>query len=112
MTTARFLLAALLTSGASLAFGQAPRVRLNPLVGLLEQKQPVFGLYAPSNRRTDAPKKTPLELTRETLAYRATDFVFDGSMEGGLARARFPRSPSSSRRWERRARSDARPPRD
>lgn len=87
MTTARFLLAALLTSGASLAFGQAPRVRLNPLVGLLEQKQPVFGLYAPSNRRTDAPKKTPLELTRETLAYRATDFVFDGSMEGGLARA-------------------------
>jgi 2-keto-3-deoxy-L-rhamnonate aldolase RhmA len=85
--------------------------RLNPVIELLEQKKPVFGLYAPSNRRggpggpgaagrpgggppaggapaaAAAPAKTPAELAREALAYKATDYLFDGSMEGGLERA-------------------------
>jgi 4-hydroxy-2-oxoheptanedioate aldolase len=75
--------------------------RLNPMIELLEQKKPVFGLYAPSNRRpggrgargapaaADAPappQKTPLELAREALAYKQADFIFDGSMEGGVDR--------------------------
>ncbi len=70
--------------------------RLNPLVELLEQKRPIFGLYAPSNRRfvppgspapsPEPPKKTPLELAQAALAYPSTDYIFDGSMEGGLER--------------------------
>ena len=31
--------------------GAQRRQRLNPVIDLLEQKKPVFGLYAPSNRR-------------------------------------------------------------
>jgi hypothetical protein len=91
-----FICAALLATGAGLASGQAPRTRLNPLVELLEQRKPVFGLYAPSNRRPgppgatapspEPPKKTPLELAQDALACRSSDYVFDGSMEGGLER--------------------------
>ena len=83
----------------------ARKPRLNPVIELLEQKKPVFGLYAPSNRRgrpggpgapgaaaapaTPVPDKTPAELARDAVAYKNSDFVFDGSMEGGLERA-FP----------------------
>jgi len=67
------------------------RGRLNPLVDLLAEGKPIFGLYAPSNRRpgppasaaTSAPAaKSPAELARTALAYAEADFVFDGSMEG------------------------------
>jgi 2-keto-3-deoxy-L-rhamnonate aldolase RhmA len=100
--------------------------RLNPVIQLLEQKKPVFGLYAPSNRRAgmrpggagapgapgatsgaapaargqgvagaaaaaaapqDVPAKTAAQLAEEAVAYKNTDFIFDGSMEGGLQRA-------------------------
>lgn len=90
-----------LSLGAFVA-AQAPRVRHNRVIALLEQKQPVFGLYAPSNRRpggppgaarpaptADAPPKTPAELAREAAAYPLSDFVFDGSMEGDFDTA-FP----------------------
>lgn len=73
------------------------RPRLNPVVELLQQKKPVFGLYAPSNRRARpgggaaaapaAPIKPPIDLAKEALGYRGSDFVFDGSMEGGLDRS-------------------------
>jgi 4-hydroxy-2-oxoheptanedioate aldolase len=81
--------------------GQAQRSRLNPVIGLLEQKKPVFGLYAPSNRRfpgggppspgtvtpgVELPDKTPAELAREALGFTNSDFVFDGSMEGDFDR--------------------------
>ena len=68
----------------------------NPIVDLLEQKKPVFGLYAPSNRRFNppgaatsapAPPKTPLELARDAVANKATDYIFDGSMEGDFEKA-------------------------
>jgi 4-hydroxy-2-oxoheptanedioate aldolase len=74
--------------GASVALGATPRARLNPLVELLERKQPVFGLYAPSNRRPgqEPTSKTPLQLAQEALTQRSSDYVFDGSMEGGLER--------------------------
>jgi 2-keto-3-deoxy-L-rhamnonate aldolase RhmA len=88
-----------------LVTAQAPRKpRLNPVIQLLEEKKPVFGLYAPSNRRpggrgapggagaaagTSAPappQRTVAELAAEAVAYKSTDYIFDGSMEGGLAR--------------------------
>lgn len=88
----------------SLALAQGQR-RLNPLVELLEQKQPVFGLYAPSNRRPgggrggaaaaapapDAePPRTPAQLAADAIAYKAMDFVFDGTMEGDFERGYAP----------------------
>jgi 4-hydroxy-2-oxoheptanedioate aldolase len=84
----------LLVGLGALALGQAPKARLNPVIGLIEQKKPVFGLYAPSNRRfpgaqpsaTDAPPKTPAELAKDALGYANSDFVFDGSMEGNFER--------------------------
>lgn len=85
-------------AGASLAIGRVhaqKRQRMNPVIDLLEQHKPVFGVYWPSNpqgRRgapppTDVPPKQPGELAREALAYPAADFLFNGSMEGGVDRA-------------------------
>ena len=70
--------------------------RHNPVIDLLEQKKPVFGLYAPSNRRfsppgaptpSPVPPKTPLELAREAVGYKASDYIFDGTMEGDFDKA-------------------------
>ena len=61
--------------------------RINPMIDLLEQKKPVFGLYAPSPRAgrggdaTPAPAKTPADLAKEALAYEPYDILFSGSME-------------------------------
>ena len=65
---------------------------LNPLVTLHEADQPLFGLYAPSpggRARPGAPPppvKSPEERASETMAYGMSDYVFDGSMEGGVER--------------------------
>jgi 4-hydroxy-2-oxoheptanedioate aldolase len=77
--------------------GGQTRQRLNHVVELLEQKKPVFGVYWPTNPSgrgragapppTDVPPKLPSELAREALAYRSTDFLFSGAMEGGVDRA-------------------------
>jgi len=74
---------------SALGAQQAQR-RLNPVIELLAQERPVFGLYAPSNRRgaragsaandSTAPK-TPAQLARDALEYRLGDYLFDGSME-------------------------------
>jgi 4-hydroxy-2-oxoheptanedioate aldolase len=74
----------------------APRQRLNHVIALLEQKQPVFGVYWPTNPsgrgRAGAPPppavtpKPPADLAREALAYRAADFLFSGALEGGIER--------------------------
>jgi 2-keto-3-deoxy-L-rhamnonate aldolase RhmA len=90
-----------------LAAGQEPRrQRLNPIIELLEQKKPVFGVYAPSpfpaGRGRSSPAgasaavaaadvppatpKQPIDLAREALAYKDADFLFNGSMEGGVDR--------------------------
>ena len=80
---------------------QAPRQRLNPMIELLEQGKPVFGLYAPragGGNRGAAPAdpaapppavRTPADLAKDALGYTKSDFVFDGSMEGGVDRG-FP----------------------
>jgi len=68
-------------------FAKAPEQRLNPVIGLLEQHQSVMGLYRPSNQRfgPNGPEtvthKSSLELAQETVAYKHSDFVFDGSTE-------------------------------
>jgi len=77
--------------------------RFNPMVELLAAKKPVFGLYAPSNRRFGAgpggpggaarpatppaaapPPKTPAQLAKEAVEFANSDFIFDGSMEGNF----------------------------
>ena len=77
--------------------GQAQqRQRFNNVIDLLEQQKPVFGVYAPSNATgrargvaaASAPAvKAPIELAKEALAYHTADFLFSGSMEGGVDRA-------------------------
>jgi len=73
-------------AGRPVLAGPAQQVHLNPVIDLLQQHKPVFGLYAPSNRRhgaavTSEPRPTPLEMAKETVAYRYSDYLFDGSME-------------------------------
>ena len=70
------------------------RHHLNPVIDLLDQGKQVFGVYWPTNamgRRgapppPDAPVKTPAELAKDALAYEFSDFLFSGSMEGGVER--------------------------
>ena len=88
---ARWVLTAMCTLGSTACAPESARV--NPLIGLHEQGQPVFGLYAPSARSGrdngngndgTSGMKTAAELASETLAYASSDYVFDGSMEGGI----------------------------
>ena len=79
----------------------AAKPHINPMVTRLEQKQAVFGLYLPAARAggggrqgapgatpaTPAPApRTPAERAKDALAFTASDFLFDGSMEGGVER--------------------------
>jgi 4-hydroxy-2-oxoheptanedioate aldolase len=92
-----FAAAATLPLLAGVGMAQGPEVqsrRLNPVIELLSQKKPVFGLYAPSNRRGSGgmaaeATKTPVQLAQDAVAYKAGDFVFDGSMENNFERT-FP----------------------
>jgi 4-hydroxy-2-oxoheptanedioate aldolase len=105
------LTSAALIAASSLTIAQAPK-RFNPMVELLAAKKPVFGLYAPSNRRfgggpggpggapgaprpaappADAPPpKSQAELAKEAVAFANSDFIFDGSMEGNFDQALTP----------------------
>ena len=77
------------TLGPVDAYGQQ---HMNPVVDLLAGKKPVFGLYAPANRRVrpgqPAPPadsvKTPAQLALDAAAYKSQDYVFDGTMEGNF----------------------------
>ena len=87
------LLAALATAVLTgTAFAQA-KPHLNPVVDLLAQKKPVFGVYGPRNPRArpgqpdTVRQKTPSELAKEALGYTTADYIFDGSMEGDFDRA-------------------------
>jgi len=107
------LILAVVVAAGGFAAGQGQR-RLNPMIDLLSQKKPVFGLYAPSNPRTrsgaagtlpggaartppyvppvstatpPSPPKTAAQLAQEAIANTSADFIFDGTMEGGMARA-------------------------
>jgi 2-keto-3-deoxy-L-rhamnonate aldolase RhmA len=91
---ARFVLAAC----AAIVYGglttaQGGSKHLNPMIELHQQKKPLFGLYAPSNSRSNqgAPQvgtpKTVEELAKLAVTYDKSDFVFSGTMEGGVDRA-------------------------
>jgi 4-hydroxy-2-oxoheptanedioate aldolase len=80
-----FAAAAVLATLGSLAMTR-DTARINPMIDLLERKQPVFGVYAPRSGRGAEAQKEPAELAREALAYERTDFIFDGSMEGNFER--------------------------
>ena len=65
----------------------------NPVIDLLSANKPVFGLYAPANRRarpgqpapaTAEPQKTAAQLAADAVAYKRSDYLFDGSMEGNF----------------------------
>src|SRR5689334_8160923 len=115
MRSGMMLAAAGLLVLGSLADVGARDKHLNPMIELHAQKKPLFGLYAPSNPRgrgnragapgaaapgtpaaaapatpppaTPAPVlKTPAELAKDALAYDKSDFIFDGTMEGGVDR--------------------------
>lgn len=88
----RILTAATLTILGGIAMSQPP-ARLNPVIELLEQKRPIFGLYAPANPRArggapapEAAVKTPAQLASDALAYGGADYIFDGSMERNFER--------------------------
>jgi len=84
----------LAVASLSLLASDVAAQRLNPVVELLEAKQPAFGLYAPANRRqrpgapvdTTVKLKTPDELALDALNNKMADYIFDGSMEGNFDR--------------------------
>jgi 2-keto-3-deoxy-L-rhamnonate aldolase RhmA len=85
------LLATLSVSVAAPVFAQT---RLNPVIELLEQQKPVFGLYVPANPRarpgTTVPAdsvKSPKQLATLALTHASADYLFDGSMERNFAHA-------------------------
>ncbi|HMJ86586.1 MAG TPA: aldolase/citrate lyase family protein [Vicinamibacterales bacterium] len=84
------IVGSVLVVATGLAVGQAPpHKRLNPVIALLEQNKPVFGVYAPSNggrRGEPAMARPALDLAKDALAYQQADFLFSGSLEGGLDR--------------------------
>ena len=77
-----------------LATPVAAQNRLNPVIELLEQKKPVFGLYAAANPRArpgepapTEPAKQPKELAAISLTQPTADYLFDGSMERNFDRS-------------------------
>ena len=97
--------AALISNGA---VAQArPGQHLNPVIDLLAQGKPVFGVSTPSAGRgggrggrggaagadsaaaataAAAPVRTQADAAKDALAYKHADFMFSGGMEGGLER--------------------------
>jgi 4-hydroxy-2-oxoheptanedioate aldolase len=85
------ILSALLVSSSLIAStaADAPKHR-NPIISLLEQHKPVFGVYAPSNggrRGQPAPERPAIDLAQDAVAYANADFLFNGSAENGIDRA-------------------------
>lgn len=93
-------IAAVVFTGGSAA-QERPRQRFNPVIAVLEQGKPVFGVATPSAGRgggrggrgadsgaaaAPAVVKTPADLAREAIAYKSADFMFNGGMERGLDR--------------------------
>lgn len=85
----------MLSASATLALGVIPfpaahaQQRLNPVIDLVAAGKPVFGLYAPANRRVRPGQPAPpadsmksmAQLAGEALAYKKLDYLFEGTME-------------------------------
>jgi len=61
---------------AGLSVAQGKRQRLNPMIDLLEQKKPVFGLYMPREMTADAAKMA--------VGKRNIDYIFSGGAPQGF----------------------------
>lgn len=96
----RSTIAALVLAASGLVVAQARPAQTtaahrNAVINLLEQKKPVFGVYTPSARprrrrgepAPTTPPKSPAQLATEALGYHGADYLFNGSMEGGVDRA-------------------------
>jgi hypothetical protein len=111
----------MLSATATLALGLIPspaahaQQRLNPVIDLVAAGKPVFGLYAPANRRARPGQpalaadsmKSMAQLAAEALAYKKLDYVFEGTMEYNFEQS-FPpftecRTAGRSPRGRRRA---------
>jgi|SRR5690349_12554211 len=82
------------TAAVSFALPLAAQNRLNPVIELLEQKKPIFGLYAAANPRArpgdpppTEPARQPKELAALSLTQPTADYLFDGSMERNFDRS-------------------------
>ncbi len=88
----RYLLAAAAATQLAFVPESQAQAHLNPVIDLLAAKKPVFGLYAPANRRTrpGGPAlpadsvKSPAQLAGDAVAFKTADYLFDGSMEGNF----------------------------
>src|SRR5215831_9995183 len=87
----RFLIVAAVLLAAAVVSPRAADTRhRNPIISLLEQHKPVFGVYAPSNggrRGQPAPERPAIDLAKDAQAYANADFLFNGSAENGIDRA-------------------------
>ena len=92
----RIAVSALLLSLYTVVPRAASSTHRNPIISLLEQHKPVFGVYAPSNGRRPstgagraeaAPERPAIDLAKDALAYANADFLFNGSAENGIDRA-------------------------
>ena len=95
----RWIIATSATAFLGASFVTQGARHLNPMIDLLAAHKPIFGLYAPSNRRPPArpggpatpatAPKSPAELAAEAMGQPASDYIFDGVMEhdfdGGYA---------------------------
>jgi 4-hydroxy-2-oxoheptanedioate aldolase len=84
------ILSTLLLSLPSVVPRAAETHHRNPIISLLEQHKPVFGVYAPSNggrRGQPATERPAIDLAKDALAYANADFLFNGSAENGIDRA-------------------------
>lgn len=81
-------LAGLALLGDSIGGHAQSSERINPMIALLEQGKPVFGLYQPSagGGRDGSPPRAAMDVARETLTFESSDYVFNGSMEGSVDR--------------------------
>ena len=96
------IVGSVLVVATGVAVGQAPpHKRLNPVIALLEQNKPVFGVYAPSNggRRGEPAMAVPRSISPGTRwrISRPTSCSAAASKADSIAAIR--PSPSSSRRW-------------
>ena len=95
MRRTSFASVAVIVGLSCLAGSAQNRQRLNPMIDLLEQKKPLFGVYWPQNpqgRRggpppADAVMRPQSDWAKDALAYPKADFLFNGAMEGGVDRA-------------------------
>jgi len=88
----RWILTATAVTSLLPVSGALGQQHLNPVVDLLSASKPVFGLYAPANRRarpgqpappTDS-AKSQAQLAGDALQYTRSDYIFDGTMEGNF----------------------------